>query len=176
MNFQAKIPLVSLMIMGVIFSIGLTKGPSHIPSEMIDRAFPSSELQNLFDLKETIGREVFQNELTLVNVFGSWCGACNIEHPTLVELASSGEVDIIGINWRDNREAAIKWLGKHGNPYSHVIFDEDSELIISLGVIGAPESYLVDGKGIIRLKHTGVITPKVWHQKFRPMIKKLNAS
>jgi len=116
---------------------------------------------------------IFDGQVSLVNVFGSWWVACTIEHPQLMSLKDNPKIKLIGIDWRDTQEAANRWLVRHGNPYDAVIFDPNSKLIVPLGVTGAPESFVVDRNGKIRYKHIGIITKKDWETTLNPLVESL---
>lgn len=169
------IPLILFAALGLAFAIGLTKDPSHLPSEMIDRPLPQFSLTQLYDETEVVTNEALLGNVSLINVFGSWCVACVQEHPTLVEIGKTRAVTLIGIDWRDDREDAKRWLARHGDPYDIIAFDGDSALAIDLGVTGAPESFIVDKAGQIRYKFTGIITPDVWRDTLRPVVENLRA-
>jgi cytochrome c biogenesis protein CcmG/thiol:disulfide interchange protein DsbE len=170
---KGLIPLALFAVLGVFLAIGLTRDPSKLPSELIDRPLPSFEMETLSG--EPIVTADLVGEVALLNVFGSWCVACLTEHPLLMELSEGDAVKIVGVNWRDTRVKANRWLGRYGNPYGTIIFDADSLLAIDLGVTGAPETFVVDRKGQIRYKHTGPITPDIWTDSLRPLINSLNA-
>ncbi|MEM7460070.1 MAG: DsbE family thiol:disulfide interchange protein [Pseudomonadota bacterium] len=164
------LPIGVFVILVVFMAIGLTRDPSVIPTEMIDREMPQFELPDLYAPEEVIRTEDLTGETTLVNVFGSWCVACLQEHPTLMQLSRDGTVRIVGVNWRDTREEALVWLEKHGDPYARIVFDAESDLVIEMGVTGAPETFIVDPSGRIRYKQIGPITPDVWQDTIRPVI------
>lgn len=170
---RALLPLGLFLLIGIAFAIGLTKDPRKLSSQLIDKAVPEFALSELYDESETLTQEMFKGDVSLINVFGSWCVACNVEHPVLMDIARRNEVSLIGMDWRDDREKAKRWLAKRGNPYSKVIFDNESVLAITLGVTGAPESFIVDKSGKIRYKHVGVITPEIWRETLLPIINKL---
>ena len=170
---RALLPLGLFLLIGLAFAVGLTKDPRNLPSEMIDRAFPEFELTELYDEAEILTVKMFKGQVSLINVFGSWCVSCNVEHPVLMDIAKSGEAVLIGMDWRDERVKAKRWLAKRGNPYAKVIFDDESVLAIKLGVTGAPESFITDKTGNIRYKHAGIITPEIWERDLRPLIKSL---
>ena len=172
---RALLPLGLFLLIGLAFAVGLTKDPRNLPSEMIDRPFPEFELTALYDEAEILTEEMFKGRVSLINVFGSWCVSCNVEHPMLMDIAKSGEAVLIGMDWRDERIKAKSWLAQRGNPYAQVIFDDESVLAIKLGVTGAPESFITDKAGHIRYKYTGVITPEIWQKELRPIIKSLQA-
>ena len=172
---RALLPLGLFMLIGIAFAIGLTKDPSHLPSELIDRPFPEFALSELYDESETLTQDIFKGQVSLINVFGSWCVACNVEHPVLMDIAKRKDVNLIGMDWRDERPKAKRWLAERGDPYNKVIFDNESVLAITLGVTGAPESFITDKTGNIRYKHVGIITPEIWRDTLLPTVKTLEA-
>ncbi len=170
MTWKGLIPLLIFSVMGIFLAIGLTKDPSKLPSKLIDEPFPEFALPDLFDPDVQIDQTYFTGQVTLVNVFGSWCAACDLEHPTLRRLAAADEIIMLGIDWRDTMEKGRLWLERGGNPYDRVAFDADSILAISLGVTGAPESFLVDHTGQIRYKYIGPISDKIWRNQIKPVV------
>jgi len=172
---KALIPLALFLVLGGFFALGLTKDPKILPSEMIDRPLPAFELEDLFDATQSITENDLRGDVRLVNIFGSWCTSCVIEHPVLMKIAKSGTVEIIGVDWRDTRENALAWLERYDNPYTRIIYDKDSVLAIQMGVTGAPESFVIDKQGNIRYKVTGIISDEMWRKTLSPMIKQLRA-
>lgn len=170
MNWTRFIPAGAFVILVVFLGIGLTRDPSIIPTEMIDRDMPAFELTELYDQSRRISDQDLIGEPALVNVFGSWCVACLQEHPTLMQLKQDDTVRIVGVNWRDDRADAIRWLERHGDPYDMIIFDGESDLAIEIGVTGAPETFIIDRTGRIRYKQIGPITPEVWRDTIRPVL------
>jgi len=173
MKFTLKglIPLLAFLALGFALAVGLTKDPRDLPSQMIDHPFPDFSLTDLMEPETLLDQTMLRGQVSLVNVFGSWCVACDVEHPVLMKL--SNEINIIGIDWRDDRTKAIKWLQRRGNPYDKIVFDPESVLAIDLGVTGAPESFLVDKSGNIRYKYVGPISADIWAKTFKPMISQL---
>ena len=172
---RALLPLGIFLLIGMAFAIGLTKDPRRMSSELINEPFPSFFLTELYDENEILTEDIVKSQVSLINVFGSWCVACNVEHPVLMDIGRNQEVNLIGMDWRDERPKAKKWLAERGNPYGKVIFDNESVLAIKLGVTGAPESFITDKAGNIRYKHVGVITPEIWRGTLLPIIKSLKA-
>ena len=170
---RALLPLGIFLLIGLAFAIGLTKDPRRMSSELINKPFPPFSLTELYEETETLTEDLVKGQVSLVNVFGSWCVACNVEHPLLMKIAERKEVTLIGMDWRDERPKAKRWLAERGNPYEKIIFDNESVLAIKLGVTGAPESFIIDKAGQIRYKHVGVITPKIWRETLLPIIKSL---
>ena len=172
---RALLPLGAFLLIGIAFAIGLTKDPRRMSSELVNQPFPSFTLTELYDETETLNENIVKGQVSLINVFGSWCVACNIEHPVLMDIAKRKDVTLIGMDWRDERPKAKRWLAERGNPYGKIIYDNESVLAIKLGVTGAPESFITDKAGQIRYKHVGVITSKVWRETLFPIIKNLEA-
>ena len=170
MTWTRLVPVGVFVVLTVFLAIGLTRDPSIIPTEMIDRDMPAFELPELRDENTTVSQTDLVGEATLVNVFGSWCVACLQEHPTLMQLSRDDTVRIVGVNWRDDRTDALNWLTKHGDPYDTIIFDKESDLAIEIGVTGAPETFVLDRAGRIRYKQIGPITPDVWLDTIRPIL------
>ncbi|GLQ21315.1 DsbE family thiol:disulfide interchange protein [Algimonas porphyrae] len=170
---KGLVPLGLFIGLAVFFAIGLTRDPSELPSELIDRPLPEFQAQTLSG--EPISRDDLLGEVALINVFGSWCVACLAEHPLFMELSQDPDFNMIGLNWRDTREKARDWLERHGDPYDRIVFLEDSRLIIDLGVTGAPETFVIDTQGRIRYKHTGIVTEDDWTDIFVPLLSRLRA-
>lgn len=175
MAWSRFIPAGAFVILVVFLGIGLTRDPSLIPTEMINRDMPAFELTELYDETQRVTDADLIGEPALVNVFGSWCVACLQEHPTLMQLNQDDTVRIVGVNWRDGRDDAIKWLQRHGDPYETIIFDGKSDLAIEMGVTGAPETFILDRAGRIRFKQIGPITSDVWRETIRPVLDALAA-
>lgn len=161
--------IVILLVMGLSSKNSLTREP------MQPRIMPSFQLPSL-QAGKLLTESLFSNQsnaYTLLNVWASWCVVCKTEHPFLITLAEQG-VNIIGLNYRDDQQSAISLLAKTGNPYQQVIVDKGGKLALDLGVIGTPETYLIDDQGMIIAHFNGVLTPKVWEEIFKPIIKTLN--
>lgn len=172
MKLRGLIPLFGFLMLVGALAFGLTRDPRILPSELIEKPFPEFALESL-EGDQILDPSILLGQVSLVNVFGSWCVACATEHPQLMAQRNNPNVQLVGIDWRDAREAANRWLVRNGNPYDVVIFDPNSKLIVELGVTGAPESFIVDKAGKIRYKHVGIITPKDWTGTLRPLIESL---
>lgn len=170
------LPIAAFLVLVGFLAFGLTRDPKTLPSQLIDRQMPAFALPDLHDPERVLTEQDLVGQVALVNVFGSWCVACQVEHPTLMQLNREGIVPVIGINWRDTRPDALAWLQRHGDPYTMIAFDHDSELAIELGVTGAPETFIVDRQGRIRYKFTGPITQEVWTETIRPIVQSLRAA
>ncbi|MBF0589821.1 MAG: DsbE family thiol:disulfide interchange protein [Magnetococcales bacterium] len=161
-------------LLGVIFAIlllmalGLGNNPRDIPSPLVNRLAPVFDAESLQDPKKRVRLADYRGKWVVVNFWGSWCGSCVVEHRDLIQLAMRarvrGDFAIIGIDFRDTREGGLSFLRRYGNPgYLHA-FDTRQKIAIDWGVYGAPESFLIDPEGMIRLKHTGPIY-KGWFEK-----------
>ncbi|WP_339748383.1 DsbE family thiol:disulfide interchange protein [uncultured Maricaulis sp.] len=175
-RWLAFIPLVVFAVMALYFGMGLREDPSAIPSQLIDEPLPAFDLAPVAGSEQGLSNADLAGHVSLVNVFGSWCPPCAIEHPMLMQIARSGVVPIYGVDWRDTPEAGAAWLARHGNPYTAVGLDPESHLAIDLGITGAPESFLVDAAGRVRYRHVGMITQADWTETILPLIRELDAS
>jgi cytochrome c biogenesis protein CcmG/thiol:disulfide interchange protein DsbE len=168
------IPLVLFLALVAFLAIGLGRDPREVPSPLINKPAPAFRLVQLKDPSRSFSEQDMRGKVWLLNVWSSWCIACREEHATLLELARSGAVPIYGLNYKDKREDALSWLNELGDPYVLSVSDLDGRVGIDYGVYGAPETFLVDRTGTIRLKHIGPLTPGVWQEKFQPLFRDLN--
>ncbi len=149
---------------------GLGKDPGELPSPLIGRDSPTFTLPNLTNPAETVSDQDLRGQVSLVNVWASWCVACRQEHEFLMSLSRAGVVPIYGLNWRDDRDSALRWLRDLGDPYVATAFDGDGRIGIDWGVYGAPETFLLDAEGRVIFKHVSPLTPRVWREEFEPRI------
>ncbi|AMO56316.1 hypothetical protein GZ77_05820 [Endozoicomonas montiporae] len=167
------IPLLVFAALAVLLYVGLQQdNKSVLPTALLNRPMPEFSLPSLLEPEQTLSLADMPDESFLLNVWGSWCPACKVEHPYLVELAGQG-VPIVGVNYKDDRQDALQWLERLHDPYRFSLVDADGRFGIELGVYGAPETFLVDRKGIIRYRHVGVVNRQVWEQDLLPRIKTL---
>jgi len=159
------VPFVVFVILAAMLYRGLGKDPNDLPSVLIGRTVPAFELPDLDKPSEILTVDSMKGKAYLLNVWATWCPSCKHEHPYLIKLAESG-IPIYGINYKDDGEAARELLQRTGNPYVKNIFDEEGSLVMSLGVYGAPETFVVDDAGVIRYRHVGVVNEKVWTSEF----------
>lgn len=164
------IPVVLAAVLGVVLFAGIGKDPSHLESALIGKPVPPFQLADLENPDRQHANDVFEGQVHLLNVWGTWCPACRDEHPDLMWLARDKEVPIIGLNYKDNREAALDWLARLGDPYTVNLYDPQGRLGFDLGVYGAPETYVVDQQGIVRYRHVGVVNEKVWQETLAPIV------
>jgi len=179
-GFRARLPfLIPLAVFGVLvvyFWIGLGKDPQAIPSVLIDQPVPEFALESLLGYDQGLQSADLKGQISLVNIFGSWCVACKVEHPFLMTLKKDDVIPIYGIDWLEvNRSDGPDWLARYGDPYTLLGDDPNSQGAIAFGVTGAPETFVVDAEGIIRYKYTGPITAEVWRETVGPVVDALRA-
>ena len=173
------IPLVLVVAVGLFFYTTIDRisegdyNPQSLPSALLNKPVPVFSLPNLDDENSVLTDKDLQGKIALINVWATWCPSCHIEHPYLNYLAKNMDVVIYGLNYKDEAKKAKRWLKNKGNPYRLSIFDEKGRLGLDLGVTGAPETYVVDHRGFIRMRHQGPMSGVVWRQKFAPLIEQL---
>ena len=172
---RALIPLLIFIVLVGFLAVGLTRNPREIPSPLINKAAPAFSLSALDAPEQKISVQDLRGKVWILNVWASWCVACRIEHPLLVEFAKTGTVPIYGLNYKDKRDDAIGWLAKFGNPYTRSLSDTDGVVGIDFGVYGVPETFVIDKTGVIHMKHIGPVTPEVLRDDIIPLVRKLGA-
>jgi cytochrome c biogenesis protein CcmG/thiol:disulfide interchange protein DsbE len=168
------IPLAIFLVLVIFLAIGLTRNPQELPSALLDKPAPTFRLPQLKQPDKTFSAEDMRGKVWMLNVWASWCVACRDEHPYLFEYQKSGAVPIYGLNYKDRPEDALGWLSELGDPYLLSAADLDGRVAIDYGVYGAPESYIIDKSGTIRMKHVGPVMPEVWEKKILPLVQELN--
>jgi len=167
------LPLGIFLVLVVFLGIGLGLNPREIPSPLIDKPAPAFELVQLHEPGKSLTTQDMQGKVWLLNVWASWCVSCREEHPVLVELAKTRVVPIVGLNYKDQRPEALRWLQQFGDPYVLSIVDGDGRVGINYGVYGVPETFVIDKAGVIRYKQIGPVTPKALQEKILPLVAKL---
>jgi len=168
------IPLGLFLVLVVFLAIGLGRDPHEVPSPLINKAAPTFRLPQLKEPAKTFSAEDMRGKVWILNVWASWCVACQDEHPLLIEYSKSGAVPIYGLNYKDKRDDALAWLDELGDPYIVSAADVDGRVAIDYGVYGAPETYLIDQNGTIRFKQIGPVTRDVWSDKILPLVQEIN--
>jgi cytochrome c biogenesis protein CcmG/thiol:disulfide interchange protein DsbE len=163
-------PIAAFAVLIPIFIIGLQRDPSELPSPFIGMPAPAFSLPGLEDPTVAVGSKDYEGKTALVNVWATWCVGCRQEHDFLLTLAARESVPIYGLNWRDNREDALLWLQKLGNPYTASAYDADGTVGIDWGVYGAPETFLIGPDGTVLHKHLSPLTEEIWQRDFVPKI------
>lgn len=167
------VPLLLFLGLAVLFGIGLTLNPREIPSPLIGKPVPEFNLPPVKGRTLGLSSADLKGEVSLVNVFASWCTACRAEHPLLMELKAKGIVPIHGLNYKDKPDDAEKWLAELGDSYTRTGADINGRVGIDWGVYGVPETFVIDRDGRIAYKQIGQLTPQILRDKIVPMINKL---
>lgn len=173
------LPLIGFLLLMALFGFGIWWNTSHVsnyvPSPLINKPAPEFSLPRLDQPDVDVSRADLLGKPYLLNVFASWCFACGEEHPVLMAEARHLGVPLIGYNYRDQADDAKAWLARHGSPYHMVITDLSGQTAIDFGIYGAPETFLVDGRGMIRYKHIGPLSETIIERELKPAIRKAAA-
>lgn len=156
------LPLLIFIVLGILFWRGLQLDPSELPSALLNKPVPNFSLPSLQG--EQVITQADLHGPALLNVWATWCPTCKQEHAQLNRIAREENVRIYGLNYKDDRAAAQAWLQRYLNPYVLTIFDQEGSLGLDLGVYGAPETYVIDGQGVIRYKFVGEVDEPAWQQ------------
>lgn len=186
-------PLIGFVALVALLAVGLNLNPRDVPSPLVGKPAPDFTLPQLHDPAKKFRPADMKGQVWLLNVWASWCVSCRQEHPVLVELAKMKAAPLVGLNYKELRgdgsidsdkidpaqepqqasARALGWLKTHGDPYTLTAMDLDGRVGINYGVYGVPETYVIDKAGIIRMKHTGPITPDIFSTKILPLIAEL---
>jgi cytochrome c biogenesis protein CcmG/thiol:disulfide interchange protein DsbE len=168
------LPLGIFIVLIGFLAAGLRLKPREVPSPFIGKPAPTFRVAQLHAPDRAIGPEDLRGEVWLLNIWASWCVSCREEHPVLVELAKSKLVTLVGLDYKDERETALSWLARNGDPYLLSAFDRDGRVGMDFGVYGVPETFVIDKAGIIRYKQIGPLTDAIVKEKIIPLVKVLN--
>ncbi len=164
-------PLVALVALLSVFAVSLNRDPSHVPSVLIDKPAPSFDLAAVAGLGVPgFATETLKGHVSVVNVFASWCAPCRDEHPVLEKLKADTNIALYGINQKDTPEHATAFLAELGNPYDAVGADSDNRVSIDWGVYGVPETFVVNGKGVVTYKYIGPMDQNAVETALKPAI------
>ncbi|MBT4884602.1 MAG: DsbE family thiol:disulfide interchange protein [Legionellales bacterium] len=170
------LPFIAFLLISILLFKSLTKDDRYTSASMINKPFPDFYEYDLQRLSKIITRDDLLGVTTLVHVWSSSCNSCSKDNVVLLKLANSKKIKLIGINYLDDREAALDFLNSYGNPYSKIIFDATGNLSMRIGAYGVPETYIVDKKGIIRYKLSSGLNDVVLETKLFPIINRLKKS
>ena len=166
-------PLAIFILLVGFLAVGLKLDPREVPSPLVGKPAPEFALPVLHQPDKRFAPGDMRGKVWLLNVWASWCVSCREEHPVLLDLAKRGVMPILGLNYKDKGEDAQRWLKQFGDPYQLSVVDADGRIGIDYGVYGVPETYLIDGEGVIRYKQIGPLTQAVLDQKVLPLAKAL---
>ena len=155
--------LLFILILTVFFYLlVIDRNPSSIPSSLLNKNIPIFTSESLIKNKKFVSQNVFNNRITLVNFFASWCKPCRDEHKYIKLFSQNKKIQVVGINYKDDNQKVKEWLKKFGNPYTNIAIDKKGILAIDWGVYGIPETFVVNSKGIVKFKHIGPINKKIY--------------
>ena len=169
------IPIGLFILLGVLLYFGLKLDPRKLPSPLVGKPLPAFSLTTLDKPNRSLSNADLSGRVVLINVWASWCVACKQEHPVLMAIAREKQVPLIGLNYKDKPEDALRVLATEGNPYEVSLVDAKGRVGIDWGVYGVPETFVIDKQGIVRRRHVGPISTADWEQTLLPLIQKLSA-
>ncbi|MEX1197433.1 MAG: DsbE family thiol:disulfide interchange protein [Pseudohongiellaceae bacterium] len=174
-KLKLYIPVIIFVAMAAAMWRGLSLDTRTLPSALLDQPLPQFEMRTLQEGDALVTEADLPDEPFLLNIWGSYCIPCLQENPIFMEARANDVVPIIGVNYKDREQAALEWLDDNGNPFSMNIVDPEGRYGIDLGVYGAPETFIVDGEGVIRYKHIGTIDWQVWEDEIMPALAAVRA-
>jgi len=156
------LPYITFISIVLIFFylLIIQRNPSEIPSALINKKIPKFELTSVLDGKKFISSKHFNNEITLVNFFATWCKPCRDEHVFIKKFSEKNNIKVLGINYKDDPKKTIEWVKELGNPYYEILMDKNGRAAIDWGVYGIPETFIVNSEKVIKYKHVGPINEK----------------
>lgn len=175
MRLRYLVPFGVFLVIAIFLGVGLTLDTEKVPSPLIGKPVPGFELAAVDQPDRKISPADFEGEVWLLNVWASWCVACRQEHAVLMRAKREG-LNIIGLDYKDERPAALRWLQRHGDPYRIAAHDPEGRAGLDLGVYGVPETYVIDAKGVIRYKHIGPISGETLDEEIMPLVRELQRS
>ena len=167
------VALIVFGAIGILLAYGLGLDPKRIPSPLIGRLVPTFELPPVKGRTLGLSSENLKGEVSLVNVFASWCAACLVEHPLFMRLKQDNAVPIHGLNYKDAPDDAAAWLARYGDPYTRTGADRDGRVGIDWGVYGVPETFVIDRDGRIAYKFIGPLSDKDVNETLLPLLERL---
>jgi len=167
------VALVAFAAIGVLLAAGLRLDPKRIPSPLIGKPVPEFSLPPVKGRTLGLSSKDLKGEVSLVNVFASWCVACLAEHPLFMRLKQNNVVPVHGLNYKDAPDDAAAWLALHGDPYTRTGADRDGRVGIDWGVYGVPETFVIDREGRIARKYIGPLNEKDVNETLTPLIEQL---
>ena len=174
------LPLAVFALLALLLAAGvwMSRNPDRdkLPSPLIGKPAPAFNLPVLHEPQRSVSLDQLKGAPFVLNVWGSWCVACRIEHPVLTRFAETKRVRVVGYNWKDEPADALRWLEQFGNPFWLVLADVEGRAAIDWGIYGAPETFLVDANGMIQWKHVGPLTDAVINDELMPALQAIEAT
>ena len=170
------IPIGLFVVLVGFLYVGLDLDPKKLPSPLIGKKFPEMVINDFATGQEFKSTEYLKDKVSIVNVWASWCITCRAEQVMINKISQENDINMIGINYKDEKKDALQYLDILGNAYDSIIYDRDGKLGLELGVYATPETFIVDKNGIIQYKHIGEITAQNWEKVILPKVQELNQS
>lgn len=174
-RYLLLLPALLFAALAATLGLGLNRDPSILPSQLIGQPIPPLALTPVRAGEPALANNDLKGRVVLLNVFASWCGACRVEHPTLMRLAREQQVALVGLDWKDDTGRCRELLAQTGDPYEKLGADESGRAGIDLGVTGAPETFVIDPAGRVRYRQVGPITEDVWRETIEPLVRRIRA-
>jgi cytochrome c biogenesis protein CcmG, thiol:disulfide interchange protein DsbE len=175
MQISRIIPIAFFLILVAILAKGLGLDNRLLRANIVGKPVPEFSLPSLEQGQPPFSSKDFKNKITLLNVWGSWCPSCRREHPYLMAISNNPRFELVGLDWKDNPENAKTYLAQNGNPFLRNGVDSNGRVGLDLGVSGAPESFLIDPNGIVRLQVRGMLDAEVWASQVEPVLTKIES-
>lgn len=173
-RYKLFVPVAVFLILSGLFFFGLTRDPNVVPSALVDRPLPEFTQPSLYPEEGEFTKAQFLGNILIVNIWGSWCPPCHLEHPFFLEISETeDDITMVGISYDYSMEEDRLFLEERGNPFDFNVVDFDGSLRIDLGVTGAPETFLVDQNGMILHRHIGAIDSIIWKDTFVPLLEQI---
>ena len=170
------IPIGLFVVLVGFLYVGLDLDPKKLPSPLIGKKFPEVVINDFATGQEFKSTEYLKGKVSMVNVWASWCITCRAEQAMINKISQENKINMVGINYKDEKKDALQYLDILGNAYDSIIYDRDGKLGLELGVYATPETFIVDKNGIIQYKHIGEITSQNWENIILPKVQELNQS
>jgi len=170
------IPIGLFVVLVGFLYVGLDLDPKKLPSPLIGKKFPEVVINDFATGGEFKSTEYLKGKVSMVNVWASWCITCRAEQAMINKISQENNINMVGINYKDEKKDALQYLDILGNAYDSIIYDRDGKLGLELGVYATPETFIVDKNGIIQYKHIGEITSQNWENIILPKVQELNQS
>lgn len=173
MSWRFALPGAAVLALIGLLAFGLTRDPSVLPSALIGEPAPAFSVPQLRDPEQIISEEALAGQVSVLNVWASWCVACRAEHAVIKQITKLSGVPVYGLNYKDSRAAALRWLEQFGDPYAASIFDASGTVGMDFGVYGVPETFVLDANGVVRYKHVGPVTMQALEETILPLLARL---
>lgn len=167
------LPLAIFLGLAVMLGLGLQRDPRALPSALLEQPAPAIALPLLEDPRQRLELQSMRGQVWLLNVWASWCAPCRQELPVLAELSQRDRIPVYGLNYKDQPDKARALLRVAGNPYRASAVDADGRVGMDFGIQGVPETFVIDGQGRVRFRHTGPVTAEIWRDQLLPVIRKV---